>query len=59
MKHLKRLEIRGLNRAGATYLNSIAKYLPHGILVEVGFESDEERIDLLAPIKETEKPFFP
>ena len=59
MKHLKRLVIHGLNRAGATYLNSIAKDLPRDISVEVDFESDKERIDLLAPIKETDSPFFP
>ena len=30
MKHVKRLEIHGLNSAGATYINSIAKDLPSG-----------------------------
>ena len=57
MKHLKRLEIYGLNQQGAAYLNSIAKDLPHGISVEVIFESGEERIDLIAPVEEFEDPF--
>ena len=57
LNRFKRLWIQGVNQQGAAYLNSIAKDLPHGISAEVIFESDAERIDLIAPVKEHENPF--
>ena len=57
LNRFKRLWIQGVNQQGAAYLNSIAKDLPHGISAEVIFESDSERIDLIAPVKEHENPF--
>jgi len=42
---------------GAGYLNSVAKDLPGDISVELVFESDAERIDLIAPVKEHENLF--
>ena len=47
MKHVKRLEIHGLNSAGATYINSIAKDLP--LDTRLYFETNHEIFESLAP----------
>ena len=49
MNHFKHLRVFGLNRAGATYLNSIAKDLPVDTRVQFGV--GEEKIELLRPMK--------
>ena len=49
MKHVKRLEIHGLNSAGATYINSIAKDLPSATWL---YLETNKKIELLAPMNQ-------
>ena len=49
MKHVKRLSIHGLNSAGATYINSIAKDLPSGTWL---YLETNKKIELLAPMNQ-------
>ena len=50
MRHVERLKVNGLNRAGAIYLNSIAKELPSDTWIRFG--AGEEKIELLAPMNQ-------
>ena len=54
LNRFKRLRIQGVNKQGATYLNSIADELP--LETSIALDSNDKNIELLSPMS-SDNPF--